>query len=468
MVAARMNPTAVSPDLTNLLWTRDLPREHGFEPLAVEGALPATLRGTLYRNGPGQFGQFGKRYAHPFEGDGALTAIRFEAGRVLGSSKLTQSAGLAEERAAGRVLYGSAAPWHRRIASGLSGKQKNTANTNVIVWQGRVLALMEAAKPTELDAVDLHTIGETDLGAITSMFSAHPHRVASRKAIYNFGLQYGRTTMLHLYELPDVGAARHLGAVELPGATMLHDFIATDTHLVFFISPVRVSIPRILLQLGSFEDFFRWKPEHGTEILCVPIDRPNEPVRIGTDAFYQWHFANARSNGNRIVVDYVRYPTFDTFYEIGGMATGGGQAALSQGRYHRATIDLTARTFSDERILERRCEFPTIAPGYEGRAHTYSYLALDDLGGIGKLDVATGTLDAHVLPATQRATEPVFVANGPGEDDGHVLSLCADGPSDRAFVAVYDAKRIAAGPVAKVWLDHPVPITFHGTFAPAT
>ena len=42
-----------------------------FEPLEVEGQLPKELRGTLYRNGPGQFGQFGKRYSHPFEADGA-------------------------------------------------------------------------------------------------------------------------------------------------------------------------------------------------------------------------------------------------------------------------------------------------------------------------------------------------------------------------------------------------------------
>ena len=226
-------------------------------------------------------------------------------------------------------------------------------------------------------------------------------------------------------------------------------------------------MPRLLPQLGGLEDFFRWKPEHGTEILCVPIDRPSEPVRINTDAFYQWHFANAHDQGSRIVVDYIRYPSFDTFYEIGGMVTGTGKDALSHGRYHRATIDLAARTFSDERILDHSCEFPTIAPGV-GRANAFPYLALDNLGGLGKLDLATGTLDAHALPATQRATEPVFVANGPGEDDGHVLSLCADGPSDRAFVAVHDAKRIAAGPVAKVWLDHSLPITFHGTFAPAT
>ena len=85
------------------------------------------------------------------------------------------------------------------------------------------------------------------------MFSAHPHRVASRRAIYNFGLEYGRKTKLHTYELPDVGPARHLGAIELPGAPMLHDFIATDTHLVFFVSPVRVDIPRMMLQLGALQ-----------------------------------------------------------------------------------------------------------------------------------------------------------------------------------------------------------------------
>ena len=62
-------------------------REHGFEPLELEGTLPAELRGTLYRNGPGQFGQFGTRYSHPFEGDGAITAIRIENGRALGASR---------------------------------------------------------------------------------------------------------------------------------------------------------------------------------------------------------------------------------------------------------------------------------------------------------------------------------------------------------------------------------------------
>jgi len=89
MVAAIKNPAPSTDTLALDMWSRDLGREHGFEPLRVEGTLPPALRGTLYRNGPGQFGQFGRRYAHPFEGDGAVTAVRFEDGRAQGASKVT-------------------------------------------------------------------------------------------------------------------------------------------------------------------------------------------------------------------------------------------------------------------------------------------------------------------------------------------------------------------------------------------
>lgn len=90
---------------------------------------------------------------------------------------------------------------------------------------------------------------------------------------------------------------------------------------------------------------------------------------------------------------------------------------------------------------------------------------LDDLRTLAKLDAKT--LTTQQLPATQRVTEPIFVPR-PGttaEDDGWLLALCHDGSKQRAFLAVYDARRIADGPIARAWFDHQVPITFHGTFA---
>jgi all-trans-8'-apo-beta-carotenal 15,15'-oxygenase len=468
MVAAKKpTPASNAVDLDRRLWSENLPREHGFEPLEVEGKLPAGLRGTLYRNGPGQFGQFGKRYSHPFEADGAVTAVQFAGGKVLGASRVTQSKGLVEERTAGKLLYGLSVSWPRRMKNLLQGRRKNTANTNVMMWQGRLYALMEGAIPTEIDTQTLMTRGETTFdGTIVSMFSAHPHRVASRRATYNFGLEYGRVARLHTYELPDVGSARHLGAVELRGAPMLHDFIATDTHLIFFVSPTAVDLKNMFLQRGTFTDLFQWKPAMGTEIICVPIDRPHEPVRFTTEAFYQWHFTNAFDRGRQLVVDYVRYPSFETFYEIGRLANGAGARALSESQAHRAVIDLDAKTFRSEPVLDRACEFPTVASGVEGREHAVSYLSLDSLQAIGKL-TAQGLVE-HAVPDTQRISEPVFVPrqNAAGEDDGWLLALSHDGTSERAFVAVYDAARIPDGPVARVWFDHQIPITFHGTFVP--
>ncbi|HEY0191534.1 MAG TPA: carotenoid oxygenase family protein [Kofleriaceae bacterium] len=436
------------------LWTKDLPREHGFEPLRVEGSLPPALRGTLYRNGPAQFGQFGRRYAHPFEGDGGVTAVRIADGAAMGASRLTPSAGLLEERAAGKQLYSTTASWLTRMSRQLRGRRKNTANTSVVMWQGRLFALMEGGKPTELDPGDLSMIGETDLdGVIVDMFSAHPHRVESRHALYNFGIEMGRVNRLHLYELPDAGAARRLGSVEIGGATMVHDFIATDSHLIFFVGPARFNLPGLLLG-QSFDKLVKWRPELGTEVICVPFDRPDAPVRFTTDAFYQWHFANAYRHGNELLVDYVRYPDFGTFDAMSDFARGHAGSALEDGRYHRARIDLVARTLVSEPLSDRPCEFPGVATGEAGYPHALTYLAFDDLGAIGSID-ARGTIVSHELPADERITEPLYV-------DGYLLALCH--ATDRAYVAVYDAARIPDGPVAKLWLDHHVPITFHGTF----
>jgi all-trans-8'-apo-beta-carotenal 15,15'-oxygenase len=167
-------PSAPAPqlgDLSALLWRRSLRGDRPFGPSTVEGRLPDDLRGTLYRNGPGLYESFGQRYAHPFEADGAVTALRVDAEGARVASKIHDTAGLTEERARGKALYGLNVSWPRRMWNGLRGKDKNTANTSVMWWNGRLFALMEAGKPTELDPQTLATIGETDLdGVITSWF----------------------------------------------------------------------------------------------------------------------------------------------------------------------------------------------------------------------------------------------------------------------------------------------------------
>ena len=219
---------------------KSIAREHGFIPLRVEGRLPPELHGTLVRTGPGLYESFGRPVSHSFEADGALTGVRISGGEARGAVRVIESEGLLEERRRGRPLYGSRAGQLTRISNVIRRRTKNTGNTNILAWQHRLFAMVESSRPMEISPDDLATLGETDLGgAITSAFSAHPHAVVGREAFYNFGLAYGRTTSLVVYELPFHGRARRMFEVPLKQPVMLHDFAATRKHLVFFVSPVR-------------------------------------------------------------------------------------------------------------------------------------------------------------------------------------------------------------------------------------
>lgn len=455
---------------------QDLSREHGFEPLRVEGDLPAELEGTLYRNGPALFSSFGESYGHWFDGDGAVSAIRLEGGRAEGAVRIVQSEGLVEERRAGRRLHGIyGTPRAGGPLARLRGKDKNVANISVLPWDGRLFALYEGGRPTEISSADLSTIGETDLdGLIAGTLSAHLHRIPKRKATYGYGLRYGRVTVLDVYELRDGGEARRLTSIPLPYATMIHDFVATERSLVFFIPPVRLRIFRQLLGAGTPAENFVWNEGEGTEVVVVPIDEPERLVRFAVDPFYQWHFVNAFERGEDLVVDLVRYHDFATNHDLGSLP-GGGAQPLSKGRLHRTILDPRRRTARSEELWDRPCEFPRIAPDVEGRPYRFAYLAAHPRGEdaglfsrIARFDVESGRVEEGEAGKDRFVSEPIFVPRpgGKSERDGWVLAHVYDAGSHTTHLAVWDARELGRGPIARAHFDHHLPPTFHGAWKP--
>lgn len=441
--------------------TENHPRPHGFEPLRVEGRIPDHLTGTLYRTGPGLFERFGKRYDHIFEADGAITAIRLAGGAASGASRIVNSTGLLEEESAGEPLYGSVAPWIRRFLNVHTGRRKNTANTNIVCWQSELLALMEAARPTRIDPRTLAFRGETDLGVVRGPLSAHPHRVPGRRACFTYGVRYGRKTSVELYMLPDDGAARHLGTLPLSLPPMLHDFMATERYLVFFVPPAAVNVPKVMLQIGSFANAWSWRPNRGTEIVLVPIDQPDEPIRFTVDAFFQWHFANGYERGAELLIDFLHYDDFSTFSAIGRAEEGG----VRGGTYRRAVIDPKARTLRMEALFDVQADFPRIHPVKDAAAHRYAWIVSEETPQrLIRLDTASGRFEAHTFDAAERASEAVVVPTGSDELDAHALSLVYDDRTGASHLALFDARAPNDGPIARAWFDHHVPITFHGNW----
>lgn len=441
---------------------KSIAREHGFLPMRVDGRIPSGLEGTLVRTGPGLYERFGARVGHSFEADGALSGVRIRDGHAEGSIRLCRSEGMLAEDLAGRSLFGPRANPIRRIANSLSRRAKNTGNTSVLSWQDRLFALVESNKPLEISPDDLSTRGETDLGVITGAFSAHPHRVVSRRATYNFGLDYGPTTSLVLYELPWEGRARRLFSLPLSTAVMLHDFAVSARYAVFFVSPVTINIPRAVFAMTAFGDIIRWQPKRGTEVIVIPLDQPERASRWTMPPFFQWHFAGLEERGRELVVRYARYDDFATFDELAG------KGVTKPGILHEAVIDPIARKMQSHAIWDRASEFPVLDPRFEGGAARELFLTseLDGRAALARFDLSTGKARMFPLGERQRGSEVVFVprdANAP-EGDGWGLSLVYDESVDASHLAIFDTARWEDGPVARCHFETHVPMTFHGTW----
>lgn len=446
---------------------RSLPRQHGFEPLRVEGRLPEGLRGTIYRAGPGLFERFGRKVAHAFETDGAITAVRFGDGKAEGACRIVESAGYREEEAAGRFLFNSSASWLDRVRIARRGLSKSTGNTSAFLWQDRLFGLMEGGLPQEMDKDTLDTLEATDLGVVPFAFSAHPHRVASLKTTFNFGLRYGRKMQIDLFALPDEGAARKLGTLEAPWQSMVHDFMATERHLLIVLGPVQLNLFRAMLGLADMTKLFRWRPELGARLFVVPLDDVDATRTFELDPFWTWHFSNAFEDEAGPNIDFCGLPTF-AMDDTDLVAADGTSPMLT-----RLHLDLATGRHATTKLFDVACELPQIHPRVAGGryetvfAQTERMEGKDRLRGVTRIDLGGERSAEWLTPSGHIPGEPMLVPRGEAEDDAWVLDLVYDGVGDTSYLAVLDGQRLEEGPVATVHFDHAVPVTFHGAFAPA-
>ena len=62
--------------------------------------------------------------------------------------------------------------------------------------------------------------------------------------------------------------------------------------------------------------------------------------------------------------------------------------------------------------------------------------------------------------------EHIFVPKPGGrrEDDGWLIGTVLDWRKGVSGLSLFDARAVAAGPVAQAWLPYPLPLGFHGAF----
>ena len=460
------------------------PQEFDYWVDDIEGEIPAELSGTVFRNGPGLTDINGYRLRHPFDGDGMISSMAIAQGKAFYRNRFVRTQGYLAEQKSGkpeyRGVFGTQKPggW---LANAFDINLKNIANTHIVYWGNRLLALWEAAEPHRLDPNTLETIGLDHLDGILQegeAFAAHPKfdpDCEGEERMVTFGVKAGLSSTIRLFEFHPDGTLAKDHRHSIPGFAFLHDFAITPNYCVFVQNPVSFNPMPFVFGLKGAAECIQFNAKQPTKIVVIPRDGQGEVRFFETDPCFVFHHANAFETDGKLTLDSICY---DEFPDIGD-AKDYSEVDFDHvpaSQLWRFTVDLATEQVDVTVPIERYCEFPTIHPQKVGRDYRYLYIGVAHdqtvsapLQGLLKRDMQTG--EEQVWSAAPRGFggEPLFVArpNGTDEDDGWILLWLYNSEHHRTELAIFDAKDITTGPIAKLNLKHHVPYGLHGSFTSA-
>ena len=461
------------------------PNEYDYWVDDVEGEIPPELQGTFFRNGPGLLDINGTSIYHPFDGDGMISAIAFQNGRVHYRNRFVRTEGYLKELEAGKILYrgvfGTPKPggW---LSNVFDFKLKNIANTNIIYWGGKLLALWEAAEPYRLDPTTLETLGIDHLDGIVEpggAFGAHPWIDPScemdqgNPCLVNFSLKPGLSTTIKIYELNPEGKLLRQHAHSIPGFAFLHDFAITPHYCIFFQNPVTLNPLPFMLGMKGAGECVKFHPHKPTRIVIIPRTSPYKEVKVlETQAGFVFHHANAFESGDNITIDSICYRSFPEV-EPNSDYKQVDFEALDPGQLWRFTVNKQEETVHSQLLDDRCCEFPIIHPDCVGRPYRYLFIGAAHnatgnapLQAILKLDLTTQARQLWSFAPQGFISEPVFVPkpNAKQEDEGWILTVVYDAKHHRSDVVILDGQDLQQGPIATIHLKHHIPYGLHGSW----
>ena len=399
--------------------------ERDVVPTRVVGDVPDALRGgTFVRNGPNPRTGWSP---HLYAGDGMLHAMTFgDDGRTITY----------------RNRWVRTPLWYESsfIRDGRD-HTRTTANTHVVEHDGRLLALEEGGFPYEVTRA-CETVGPFTFGGrLDTPMTAHPKTCPTSGELHLFGTQM-RPPFLTYWRASATGEIDACRVIDIPRATLMHDFAVTEHHVVLFLSPWAFD--------PSTMPPFRWLADTPARIGVLRRADIHGDVRwLDTSPAHLSHTANAwddAAHDERIVLTGTRLAD-----------------ATSLPYAHRWDLDLARGTVTERALDEEASEYPRVRDAETGRPSRHAwttsfvYDAEPDHHEIHRYDLETGDRITHALPAGHTCGEPV-----PAADSGLLLTFAHDRSAGTSYLLVLDAERVE--PVCEVHLPVRVPGGFHGSW----
>jgi carotenoid cleavage dioxygenase len=448
----------------------------------VEGEIPAGLDGAFFRVQPDPHlpPRLGDDIA--FNGDGAISRFRIHGGKVDFRHRWVRTDKFQLEEAAGEALFGA---YRNPLTDDprVEGRYRGTANTNVIAFGGKLLALKEDSPAVAMDPDTLETEGYYDFGGGVDAptFTAHPKvdPVTGDMVAFSYAAGGLCTKDMVYWEIAPDGTVKRKVTFELPYYCMMHDFGVTQDYAVFHVVPIIGSWERLRKGMPHF-GFDRTLPVH---LGVLPRDGEAHDIRWFTAPnMFASHVMNAFSDGTKVHFDVPEAANnmFPFFPDVHGAPFNPREAASFMTRW---TVDMASNSGafeSRERLAPLMGEFPRIDDRYATLPYRHGWLLAQDftkpfevpglslagltMNTLGHVDHATGTTSTYWAGPTSSLQEPAFVPGGDGEGEGWIVAVCNRLDERRSDLLVFDALAVDEGPVATVKLPVRLRSGLHGNW----
>ncbi|KAL4891706.1 carotenoid oxygenase [Aspergillus ambiguus] len=421
--------------------------EGEIQALEVHGEIPNDINGTFYRVMPDpQLPPFIQDDPW-FNGDGNISAFEIKNGSVSFRQRYVRTEKFMREREAKRALIGK---YRNKYTDAVEFKVRTTANTNVVYFNGQLLALKEDSHPYALDPVSLETKGLYDFdGQLPSVtFTAHPKfdPVTGEMVCFGYEAKGDGTPDVCYYNVTPDGRFTEVVWLVSPVVAMIHDFAVTDNWVLFPIIPQVCDIER--MKQGG--EHWQWSPETPFYIGVLPRRgaKPSDVKWFQYKNSFPGHTANAYEDefGNiHIDLGLSEKNVFFWWPDAQGNAPEPSSILSQLVRFtinpksddlHLSTPKVIQKDNSefyriDDRFAThsyRHCffdlldpslgtDFAAIGPKMGGGYPLYNSLA--------HVDVTTGSTEIYFPGKTHMVQEPVFIprVGSTTEGDGYVLAL---------------------------------------------
>ncbi|KAJ5930420.1 carotenoid oxygenase [Penicillium verhagenii] len=458
--------------------------------LEVIGAIPKEIHGTFFRVMPDP--------ALPpyidndpwFNGDGSVSAFFFEDGNCDFKQRYVRTEKFEKEGKARKALMGK---YRNKYTDAIEFQVRTTSNTNVVYYDGKLLACKEDGLPYAMDPVTLETLCYWDFeGQIPSMtFTAHPKFDPITREMICFGYEAkgdGTPDICYYVANPN-GKVNEIVWLVSPVVAMIHDFAVTENYVIFPVIPQTCSLER----MKDGGEHWQWNPD----IPCYFGVLPRRGAK-GTDVkwfrspnAFPGHLSNAFENKDgHIVVD---LPMCDKNAFFWWPDASGNAPSPEEITSHlkRFTIDPESddMDLGDPRLLlELNLEFPRIDDRFAMQDYSHVFLDIFDpslptnfpviapvMGGgspvfnaIGHFNVKTAEYSQFFAGPTSLVQEPIFLprsARAP-EGDGYIMVLVNRYETMTSDLVIIDTGDMST-PVATIKLPVRLRAGLHGNWVDA-